>query len=396
MRPLDGWMTPFVYVRRGRRIQSEVHTTSGGRPAAIGWLATLHRIDSRGVRSPAMCCILLSYFLATGIDAAQQKLDQPTLIWIQAVLDNWEAVCRRHLRVPPQPLPWIIFYDENFAWHLNPDVRSLPPHEGSTHPLRFSGRVYPLVGMAHQNGKLWVPGRESLPVNVTGPRIAAMPYEDDRNSFFIAPLPGLFHKLGRPDQARNLDELFLGTAAHELMHTRQLVYAMAQIKRLRLRYKLPESFDDNIIQHEFEANEEYKRLHDEEGELLTKAILADDLHHTRQFVEQFLLATQKRKERFFAGPKQGYSDLEDIFLAMEGLAMWVQYRTARDRASAGEDWLQTFVTLSERADAWSQQDGLALLVLIERLAPGWQTRLLASDFPSPFILLREAVRRRTR
>jgi hypothetical protein len=66
------------------------------------------------------------------------------------------------------------------------------------------------------------------------------------------------------------------------------------------------------------------------------------------------------------------------------------------RKPTGEDWLTTFVTLSERADAWSQQDGLALLVLIERLAPGWHARFLAPDFPSPFTVLREAVRRRTR
>ena len=38
---------------------------------------------------------------------------------------------------------------------------------------------------------------------------------DQRKSFFVAPLPGLFHKLAGPNAARNLDELFLGTAAHD-------------------------------------------------------------------------------------------------------------------------------------------------------------------------------------
>jgi hypothetical protein len=108
------------------------------------------------------------------------------------------------------------------------------------------------------------------------------------------------------------------------------------------------------------------------------------------------LVSQKRKERFFAGGKDGYSDLEGIFLAMEGLAMWVQYRTARERAPSGEEWPKTFITLSERHDAWSQAEGLALLVLIERLAPAWHARFLAPDFPSPFTVLQEAVRRRTR
>jgi hypothetical protein len=80
---------------------------------------------------------------------------------------------------------------------------------------------------------------------------------------------------------------------------------------------------------------------------------------------------------------------------MEGLAMWVQYRTARERAPSGEEWLKTLITLSERHDAWSQEQGLGLFLLIDRLVPGWQARFLAPDFPSPFTVLREAVGRHT-
>jgi hypothetical protein len=90
----------------------------------------------------------------------------------------------------------------------------------------------------------------------------------------------------------------------------------------------------------------------------------------------------------------GYSALEDIFLTMEGLGMWVQYRTARDRAPAREDWLTTLSTMSESFDAWSQEEGLGLFLLIDRLVPGWQRRFLAADFPSPFTVLRDAIERR--
>jgi len=212
-----------------------------------------------------VCRILLACtLLATGTHAAQQKLDKPTLAWMQTVLDNWEVICRRDLCIPVEPLPWIIFYDESRAWHLKPEKRLLPPSEISSHSLQFAGRTYPLVRMAHKDGKLWVPDREPIPVDFAKPPAVAMPYDQERKAFFTIPLPALFHKLAGPDHARNLDELFLGEAAHELTHTRHLVYAMPQIKRLRARYKLPESFDDNIIQQEFRTNEEYKRLYDEE------------------------------------------------------------------------------------------------------------------------------------
>ena len=150
-----------------------------------------------------------------------------------------------------------------------------------------------------------MPDRWPLPVDVAQPPVTAMPYDDQRKSFFVAPLPGLFHKLAGPDQARNLDELFLGLAAHELTHTRHYAHAMPQITRLRLRYKLPESFDDNIIQQEFGASDDYKKLYDAKRTLLTKAILARDLDDCRQAVGGALLASQKRKDRFFVGDKAG-------------------------------------------------------------------------------------------
>ena len=111
-------------------------------------------------------------------------------------------------------------------------------------------------------------------------------------------------------------------------------------------------------------------------------------------MEQVLASTRKRKERFFVGDKAGYSDLEDLFLAMEGMAMWVQFQTARDRAPAGEDWLKTLIKLSEQTDAWSQEQWLRLFLLIDRLVPRWQRRFLSPDFPSPFVVLREAIGKR--
>lgn len=341
-----------------------------------------------------VCHILLACaLLATVTHAAPQNLNEPTLAWMQATLDSWETNCRRDLRITVEPLPWVIFYDESRAWHLKAEKRLLPSYEASSHSLRFAGRNYPLIRVARKGNELWVPGRDPIAVDPAKPQAVAMLYDEERKPFFIIPLPDLFHRLAGPDHASNLDELFLGEAAHELTHTRHLVYAMPQIKRLRARYKLPESFDDNIIQQEFGTNDEYKRLYDEERKHLTNAILARDLDECRRAVEKALSVIRKRKERFFVGDRAGYSDLEDIFLAMEGLAMWVQYRTARARAPAGEEWLKTLITLSERHEAWSQEEGLGLFLLIDRLAPGWQTRFLSPHFPSPFAVLSEAIRK---
>src|SRR2546426_6242281 len=77
-------------------------------------------------------CLLIACLTKTPeVQAAEPELDQQTLAWIQDVLDNWERACRRDLHVSAEPLPWIIFYDDIQALHLNPDERLLPPHKVS-------------------------------------------------------------------------------------------------------------------------------------------------------------------------------------------------------------------------------------------------------------------------
>jgi hypothetical protein len=381
------------------KAESEVTTVA---KKSAETLAALHERTQGAVVSLAaartasrfvqVCCTLLACaMLATGVPATESDLDKPTLAWMQAALDNWEAICRRHLHVAVEPLPWIIFYDEHYAWHLNPEKELLPPHEAASASLTFAGRRYALMRVAHAGG-LWVPGREPLPVSSRG---VTMLYADEQKPFFIVPLPSLYRKLAGVDQAPALDELFLGLACHELAHTRQLVYAVQRINALRAQHKLPESIDDDMIQHTFGTNDDYRRLYEEERGHLMRAILADKLDDCRRALAQALSVSEQRKKRFFVGDYEGWSDLDDIFLAMEGLGMWVHAQMALDHAPKGEDWRQTLVSLSEKTAAlWSQEEGLGLFLLIDRLVPSWQARFLAPDFPSPFAVLREAIRKR--
>jgi hypothetical protein len=310
---------------------------------------------------------------------------------MQLVLDNWQTLCRRDLHIPARQLPWIIFYDEDQAWHLKPNLHLLPSYKVSTTKLRFHERSFTLVKISNPAGQLWVPGRPLFKIDLEKPQVATMLYDKNRRPFFIVPLPGFYHRLGSADQAADLDELFLGLTAHELTHTLNLVYGWRQINLIRARNKLPESFDDNLVQQEFGTDPDYRKAYEEERALLTSAVMAPDLDECREKVGELLAFSMKRKERFFVGDKAGYSNVEDVFLALEGTGMWAQFKTARARAPQQEDWLTTLIRLSEKTDAWSQEEGLGLFLLMDRLVPNWQRRFLNGNLPSPFAVLREAL-----
>jgi hypothetical protein len=325
--------------------------------------------------------------LVACVAAVAAEIDKPTLAWTQAVVDRWEVACRKYLHVAPHPLPWIIFFDDRSSWHLNPDKSELPGHTPLRAAVKFAGRDHEVVQVEHREGRLWVPGRDALPVKAGG---ATMPYYDDRRVFFELALPSLWRKESGSAPSRDLDELILGLALHELTHTRQMVDVSRRIEAMRSRHKLPESVNDNLIENTFSKIPDYKKIWDEEWAHLSRALLADDASGMRDAITEVLAASERRKARFFVGDYQGWSELEDIFLAMEGVAMWV-HRMARDHAPPGESWQQTAGVLFTRGDAWSQMEGLALFLLIDRLVPGWQARFLAPGFPSPFAVLREAV-----
>lgn len=335
------------------------------------------------------CGILVCGTLAGATPPSVGEIDRQMLAWMQSVLDHWETTCSRHLQVSAEPLPWIIFYDENRGMHLNPKKRLLPSQSRVSSFLTFSGRVYPLIELRHR-GSLWIPDGQALPVTSNA---FTMLYAGDQKPFVTMPLPAFYRKHSGGGTAPVLDELLLGLSQHELAHTRQVVYAAKRIKHLRTRYKLPDDIDDDIIENTFGKNREYVRMYEEERRHLSRAVFAYDLSLCREALAEALSASQRRRERFFSGTSRFYADLEDIFLSMEGLGMWVHYQLARDGASQDEPWHQTlFRVLQTAGDSWSENHGLKLFVLMDRLVPGWQRRFLARDFAQPSEVLAEALK----
>src|SRR3712207_2979838 len=106
---------------------------------------------------------------------------EPPLAWMQSTLAAWEVACRQDLHIAPDPLPWIIFYDDTHSWHIRPDKRLLPLHRRTNYSLRFAGRRYAICEVAHRSG-LWIPGRP--PLNLKA-RAVTMPYDGDRKAFFV-------------------------------------------------------------------------------------------------------------------------------------------------------------------------------------------------------------------
>lgn len=335
----------------------------------------------RGLRVAAIV------LFGAALPAAAASLDKPTQAWVQTLLARWQIACRDYLHQPLEPLAWSIFYDDRYALHLNPDLAVLPPRQRLRGKQQYAGKKYKLYRVEHREGRVWAPGREPLPVAIGG---AAMPYQESKVFFELA-LPAIWQRDAGVGPSHDLDEAVLGAALHEMTHTRQLGDIARRLDNLRQDVRLPASIDDNIIENTFKQNEAYQQQIRLGWDQLLQGLRSDDPAVLSQHVAEYLAISAARRARFHVGDYEGWSEVEDLFLVMEGTAMWVQYRMALDQAPAGSHWLVAAGPLFEHGDAWSQVEGLMLFLAIDRLAPNWQATFFSPHVPSPSVFLQKTL-----
>jgi hypothetical protein len=286
-------------------------------------------------------------------------------------------------------LPWMILYDEKQAWHLGADEARLPPHDRPATSFRFNGRARPIVRVPHDNATLWLPS-SPLPIGPgQPPRVFAMPYDNGTKAFFVLALPSVMRAVAGGG-GRNLEAILRGVAGHELVHTRQLPDVLRRINVLRQTQNVPTGIDDNFIQKTYSVDDEYKKVFSEEGTLFYRAVIEIDPATSRRLLLEALSLAGRRRARFFTGSSAVHAELDDIFLGLEGIGEWVRFQIKRQEAQA-TPWQQTLNEMMAEGDAWSQQQGLVLFLLIDRLVPSWQSRFFAPNFPSPIAVLRDAL-----
>jgi hypothetical protein len=213
-------------------------------------------------------------------------------------------------------------------------------------------------------------------------------YGADDQPYMVMALPDIWR--GDPRQASEpqLDRLTRIVFVHEMTHTLQAHSTGVWLTNLEARYKLPPDLTDDIIQERFAATPGFREAYEAERDLLYRAAGESDPAARRRLLSEALDAMKTRRARYFAGADAVYADLEDLFLNMEGVANWAGYRLAsRDSAS-----LADAVTFMRRGGKrWSQDEGLALFLVIDAAVPEWQPQVFGRAPVSVMDLLSKAI-----
>jgi hypothetical protein len=299
---------------------------------------------------------------------------------MESALGAWDRVRERALRLPDAPLPRVIFFDNECTFTL---PATGPAPRGMQ--LRLGGARLAVEGAPH-GGAIALPNGRTVPAR---PLTFSSLMPDDSSAFVIIALEAVWRSDPATRAAREDWDAYLRRAfVHEMTHARQ---AAAWIPAARIaggRVGLVD-LDDDIVQQRFQGVAGFREAVEGEIAMLYEAAAATG-DRRRQLLRDALNAMRDRRERFFGGARAPWSEIEQLWLDMEGAAHWAALAHVREASPRAGSRQMVNVVRESRA-WWSQEEGLALFLALEALVPDWPAQVFSASPRSSLELLEQAL-----
>ena len=301
-------------------------------------------------------------------DKTSCVMPESDVAWLKRATDAWRLSVRESLHVSEKgEAVSSVFFDATCVYR------------GARNVAR-RGEVH--------GGTVRLPDGKTMPPRVTS---FAAPDEQHRGAFMVMALPEIW-RAGGVQSELTLETLMVSVFVHEMTHTRQFSVINPKIDEIDKRWKLGDDLNDDIVQTRFRETPEFVADIDAERALLFRAAAAATDEEARAAAREALTRINARRTRYYVGDDEKLADLEDIFLTMEGVAQWAAF-TWLVHPSGGAFAVETALPLFRRGGRqWSQDEGLAIYLVIDRLVPGWTQRSFADQPVTALRLLAEAAR----
>ena len=289
-------------------------------------------------------------------------------LWVEGALRASDEVMLRRLALKPDPRPAIIVFNEQ---------------------CRFEARgagALEWLGTPH-SGKIALPGGAEIDAGVTS---FASRVDETGQRFFVMALPTIWDAAKLPISGDHLG--LTGVFLHEFSHTRQMDVLQPRFEAASAVYKLPADFSDDSIQKHFKDDPAYAAVIEKEIDLLYRAAAEPDPLKARGLAQQALALIEARQKRWFAGEDAKLKPYDDLFLTMEGFGQWVAYAWLADPRGGGLTPAAAQSKMRGSRRWWSQDEGLALFLVIDRFLPNWPAQAFAEEPALGIDLLRQVSR----
>jgi hypothetical protein len=237
---------------------------------------------------------------------------------------------------------------------------------------------------ARHGGTLTLPDSSTVPVQL----MSFANVDRKTGPFFVMAAPDYWAQLGH-GQEQGLTGVFL----HEFAHTRQIRGIAHVIGPIDSMWSFPEELNDDAVQTHFGSDSVYVAAYMAERDLLYRAAAADSLAEVRALAAQALEMIRSRHARWFTGDMAVFAILDDTFLSLEGCGQWSAYAWLAHPKGGGLDRDAAVARMLGRRRWWAQDEGLGLMLVVDRLLPEWPSLVFGETSVGGVELLQRAVHR---
>jgi hypothetical protein len=234
----------------------------------------------------------------------------------------------------------------------------------------IAGRQRFVVASVTHGDSLALPDGSHIPAKLTS---FASPQRDGTMSFVMA-LPSIWSASATGPRR---DLLATAVFMHEFTHTQTLSLGR-EVDGLVHR-GLPEDADDDVIQTQFGERPGFKAAYEAERDMLFQGVSASNEVDARAAASKAMEMMDRRRAEFFGGADSVYAQAEDVFLSMEGTGQWLAYLWLTDPKGGAMTPADALPFMRRGGRRWSQDEGLALLLLVSRLSPTAPRALFARE-----------------
>jgi hypothetical protein len=298
--------------------------------------------------------------------------------WINRWFAAWELVSREIMHLPDAPAPALVFYDSACVYTTSAVVAGgAPAVDGPA----LRGDKLPWRALPHDS-TITLPDSSTVPV-----ALMSFANNDKRSgAYFVMAAPSYWVRAVGDDPSG-----FTGVFLHEFAHTRQMKGMVGVIGPIDDTWPFPEELNDDAVQTHFASDSVYVAAYLEERDLLYRAADADTPEDARALAAQALAMMKARHARWFTGDNAVFAIVDDTCLSMEGAGQWAAYAWLAHPDGGGLDRAAAIAKMLGKRRWWSQDEGLALMLAVDRLLPGWPLLVFGDTSTGAGELLERAV-----
>ena len=309
----------------------------------------------------AACAPTAQHVAVNAAPAAACAVSGADRAWIERALDAWRFTSREITHIHVAGDFKAVFFDANCVLTSSNALTSA------------NARGVTWTATPH-SGTITLPSGEQMPAGVTSFTSA-----DEHQAYLVMSTPSVWRAGGVDNAGIGLETMMVAVLLHEGSHVVQAATYGARIGALAERNHLPESFNDDSLQREFESNADFSASVVRETDLLFQAVAANDDATAFRLAHEARDLMKARAARWFVGEKSYWLEAEDVWLTFEGSGQWAGYEWVIDPHGAAQPASVAIPNFARRSRWWSQNEGLGIALTLDRLGVRDWTRRAFGD-----------------